>query len=223
MDFKEFKNLVKERKRLKLEMADTLNRYKTGDAYYLEGYIAKLKDDLLTIENKLKENATKEYYVDFADIDFRLENEMTVSSSEFKKAIKEYFGKSKEVGFDLEDYPLDWYLTISGKEYKLNMSSNDITLSVLHTNNVRDASNKLLKDYPALEEIMWGIVENEVKAKNRNKQKTLIERITEKKKEIDFLCDKKAIENRVGELMLEREEDIKKYKELLNAEDNIEF
>ena len=209
MKFEEFKNLLKERKRISGEIQSNITTYKSVSYPYLEDIIESLRKEFNAIDDKLLSISTKEHEETdnkVVNISDRLEKKLRVKFSNFLKPVREYF-KSKGIIADLEfeDYPAQIYLVLKGANknnaYKLNINyTNGIVLDVLYTENGSNSLKVLLRDYPELEEVLWQCVEQEMKDVVEEKTTTIIQRMIKKKEEIDFYSDEKNIEKIISDL-----------------------
>ena len=225
MKFEEFKKLVKKRQELKKLICEYDYMYmKTEDMQALTK-AEKCREELKPIELKLNESSTEKIegsYDEKYELDIRLARCLTVSKEKVIKAIQEHFQNDKLIFFYTPEHG-DSKLVMFGQEYFVKGRE------YLHLDALADITEsyggfkRVLADYPELEEVLWKVVEEQLKSPKVEEEKTLIQKMLEKQNELDFLQDEEAIQKRIEELENEKAEEKKKLEHVWQTYEEIKF
>jgi len=97
------------------------------------------------------------------------------------------------------------------------LDKSEINLTCLVDYDNRSAWEELFNDYPGLEDYLWNLVENNIKAKKKKKLTLIQRKIKQNNKELEFYNDSEKIEKKIKDLTTGKESLEKKKKALETA------
>ena len=225
MIFEEFKKLVQERKELKKLICRYDYMYMKSNDVRALSRAEDGREKLKTIESKLNQNATEKIEGSFDkkyELDVRLAKCFTVQKEKVLKAIQEYFQNDKLIFFYRPEEGKN-ILVMFGEEFRVS-GKNELCLDVLaDSTECYGGFKKVLEKYPQLEEVLWNVVEEQMRKPKVELEASLIKKMTERQREIDFLQDEKSVQERIVNLKNEKTSYNKELQEVWQTYDELKF